>query len=62
MNKRECSLGKQEGGMMTYVNDNAHAFCHGLVDIASGNTSTQNTRCSKKTPGSLHAFICRFTL
>ena len=64
MNERECSLGKQEGGMMTYVNDNAHACCHGLVDIASGNTSAQSSRCSKnyETPGPLHAFICRLRL
>jgi hypothetical protein len=42
MNERECSLRKQEGGMMTHVDDNAHACCHGLVDIARGNTIAQN--------------------
>jgi len=44
INERECSVGKQEGGMMTHVNDNAHAWCHVLVDIASGNTIAQNNK------------------
>jgi len=44
MNERECSVGKQGGGMMTYVNDNTHACCHGLVDTARGNTITQNNK------------------
>jgi len=44
MNKRECSLGKQEGGKMTHVDDNAHACCHILVDIARGNTIAQSNK------------------
>lgn len=44
MKEKEYSVGKQEGGIDDVINDNAHACCHVLVDIARGNTIAQNNK------------------